>query len=348
MDYYLIKGEFHVVGYSPDGDSLMFEASNKKNWNKIVTAHRETFNEKIEAGAGSVQLRLQGIDALETHYSPSPVPKPKDVKKSSSSKAEKPKMGKFRQPAEYGELATATLLEYLGVAEDSIKWKKSGWGGAYISQIGIPSKKSTKTYKKKNADPLKGYIVVNDMDRKGRPIAWVFPGKSSYRDGSRLSASKLKGILKQSGNYKLVSTGLVYPYFFFTLEAALRDILMNAVKNAQRQKMNIWSVDKTAKGITTKKFSQITDKYLIFPYLFRRMVKHQYRRMMEGYWAALMSNSKYSPATEALFLDTFFDDTNPYVFLIEEREFKRLDEVIRVTKTKIKLNTHPGNIVFLS
>lgn len=348
MDYYLIKGEFHVVGYSPDGDSLMFEASNKKHWEKIVTNHRATFNEKLESGNGSVQLRLQGIDALETHYSPSPVPKPKDLKKKSSSKAEKPKMGKFRQPAEYGDLATAELLEYLGVEKGSLKWKNSGWGGAYLSQIKIKSGNSVRTYKKKNADPIKGYVVVNDMDRKGRPIAWVFPGKSSSRDGSRLSASKLAGILKKSGNYKLVSNGLVYPYFFFTLEAALRDILMHAVTNAQRQKMNIWSSDKSSKGITTKKFSQITDKHLIFPYLFRRMVKHQYRRMMEGYWEALNKGTKYTPKTEALFLDTFFDDTNPYIFMIKEREFKRLNEVIRVTKTKIKFSTPPENIVFLS
>ena len=348
MDYYLIKGEFHVVGYSPDGDSLMFEAKSKKGWNKIVTSHREIFNSKLEDGGGSVQLRLQGIDALETHYSPSPVPKPKAVKKSSSKSAEKPKMGKFRQPVEFGDLATTTLLEFLGADADSIQWKRSGWGGAYISKMSVTKGTKTKTYKKKNADSLEGYVVVNDMDRKGRPIAWVFPGKTSLRDGSRVTTRKLKGILKKSGNYKLVSTGLVYPYFFFTLEAALRDVLMNAVKNAQRQKMNLWSVDKSAKGITSKKLSQFTDKYVLFPYLFRRLIKHQYRRMMEGYWAALMKGSKYTPKAETMYLDSFFDDTNPYVFLIKEREFKRLNEVVRVTKTKIKMTTHPGNIVFLS
>ena len=69
---------------------------------------------------------------------------------------------------------------------------------------------------------------------------------------------------------------------------------------------------------------------------------------MEGYWDALNKGTKYTPKTEALFLDTFFDDTNPYIFMIKEREFKRLDEVIRVTKTKIKFSTPPENIVFLS
>ena len=348
MDYYLIKGHFHAVGYSPDGDSLMFEAGNLKHWNKVVTAHRSTFEEKLESGNGVVQLRLQGIDALETHYSPSPIPKPKEITKKSSAQAEKPKMGKFRQPAAYGDLATANLLQLFGVAPDAIKWRKSGWGGAYISQLAIGEGEKAKVYKKKNEDPLEGYVVVNDMDRKGRPISWVFAGKTSIRSGSRITTGRLAQLLKQSGNYQLLSRGLVYPYFFFTLEAKLRDILMSAVKNAQRQEMNIWSEDRTAKGITTRRFSEVTDEELIFPYLFRRMVKHQYRRMMEGYWEALMEGEAYKPQTEALFLSSFFDDTNPYVFLIEEREFKRLDEVVRVTNTKIRMNTDPGNIVFLS
>lgn len=347
MDYYLIKGCFHVVGYSPDGDSLMFRANNDRHWEKIVTEHRSMFNQKLENGEGAVQLRLQGIDALETHYSPAPIPKPKDLKKSSSSKAEKPKQGKFRQPAVFGDLATTTLLEQFGVEPKSIKWRRSGWGGAYISELSIQKGSRSRNINTKHADELEGYIVVNDMDRKGRPISWVFPGKSSTRDGSRLTTSSLQKILKRSGNYKLVSTGLVYPYFFFTLEAALRDVLMHAVKNAQRQKMNIWSVDESAKGITTRKLSEFTEEHLIFPYLFRRLIKHQYRRLMESYWVALNEGKNYSPNPEALFLDSFFEDSNPYVFLIDEREFKRLDEIVSITKTKMRLRTHPGNIVFL-
>ena len=348
MEYFLIKGTFRVIGYSPDGDSLMFEANNPQHWGKIVTANRPVFEERLKKGEGAVQLRLQGVDALETHYSPSPVPTPKEVSKKKSTVAEKPKMGKFRQPAKYGEMATAALLALFGVDPESTKWRNSRYG-AYISQIGVRDKaERLTTYKTKGTEPLEGYVVVNDVDRKGRPIAWVFPGNSSTRDGSRLTTSRVGKILKQSGNYKLVATGLVYPYFFFTLEAALRDIMMNGVLNAQRQDMNIWSEDETSKGITTRRFSHVTDHHLIFPYLFRRLVKHQYRRMMEGYWEAIIEREAYKPKTEALFLNTFFEDTNPYVFLIDEREFKRLNEVIRVTKTKIRMNTPPWNIVFLS
>ncbi len=154
--------------------------------------------------------------------------------------------------------------------------------------------------------------------------------------------------LKQSGNYKLVSNGLVYPYFFFTLEAALQDVLMYAVHNAQRQKMHLWSADETAKGITTNSISEITEQHLIFPYLFQRMIKHQYLRLMEGYWEALNAKRHFTPNPDALFLDSFFEDSNPYIFLINEREFKRLDEIVIIRKSNIRMATHPGNIVFLS
>ena len=76
MNYTLIKGTFHVVGQSPDGDSLKFRASNPKSWDKIITENREKLLENMEENEGVVQLRLQGVDALETHYSPPPARPP--------------------------------------------------------------------------------------------------------------------------------------------------------------------------------------------------------------------------------------------------------------------------------
>lgn len=64
MPFTLIKGTFHVIAYSPDGDSVKFEANNPKNWDKISGHH------KIKQTKGRAQLRFEGIDALETHYQP--------------------------------------------------------------------------------------------------------------------------------------------------------------------------------------------------------------------------------------------------------------------------------------
>ena len=347
MEYYLIKGRFRVVGYSPDGDSLKFEANNKRIWNKVHSSYKDEFEAKLLDGNGIVQLRLQGIDALETHYSsPMPTPAPKGMKGKKYSKAEKPSKRNFNQPKKFGLEATNVLLEKLGA--DEVEWKNS-WTGPIVKSIGIKkgrSKKST-SYSTKNKEPLEGYIVINDFDRKGRPIAWVFGGKTAKKDGSKLTDGGLNKMLKGSGNYKLVSNGLVYPYFFFTLAANLRNTLMYAVQNAQRQKRGIWAEDETAKGLTLRTISKLEDGHIILPYLFRRLIKHQYRRMWEGYYEAVKKRKAYKPKTQSLFLDTFFDDSNPYVFMIKEREFKPLDQIVKVTKTKIMMKTHPGNIVFL-
>ena len=35
MPFVVIKGTFHVVGYSPDGDSVRFMADDKGLWSKL-------------------------------------------------------------------------------------------------------------------------------------------------------------------------------------------------------------------------------------------------------------------------------------------------------------------------
>jgi endonuclease YncB( thermonuclease family) len=57
-----ISGTFHVDGYTPDGDSLHFQAHNADNWQKLG-GHPVKLNPR-----GQAQLRLEGIDALELNF----------------------------------------------------------------------------------------------------------------------------------------------------------------------------------------------------------------------------------------------------------------------------------------
>jgi endonuclease YncB( thermonuclease family) len=65
MPFTLIKGTFHAVGLSPDGDSVKFKADNINNWKKIQG------HPKLSKKKNQVQLRFEGIDAPETHFRPS-------------------------------------------------------------------------------------------------------------------------------------------------------------------------------------------------------------------------------------------------------------------------------------
>ena len=35
MSFIAIRGTFHVVGYSPDGDSVRFKAANNNHWSSL-------------------------------------------------------------------------------------------------------------------------------------------------------------------------------------------------------------------------------------------------------------------------------------------------------------------------
>lgn len=87
MGFYLIRGTFQVVNYSPDGDSIRFKADSPANWH-LLEGNSVALN-----GSGHAQLRLEAIDTLETHYQ------------------------SFHQPLELALGATEFLLGKLGITD---------------------------------------------------------------------------------------------------------------------------------------------------------------------------------------------------------------------------------------
>ena len=90
MPMTVIKGEYRVLGAAPDGDSIRFYPDAADAWKRAGLRVRAN-------AAGGAQLRLEGIDALETHYTPT--------------------VGDLRnlhQPHDLGRAAAAELLRLLG------------------------------------------------------------------------------------------------------------------------------------------------------------------------------------------------------------------------------------------
>ncbi len=345
MDYRLIKGTFHVVGYSPDGDSLKFRAANPKNWAKLETDHREQLDKQISADEGLVQLRLQGVDALETHYSPMTPKTPPELRQKESDKFPKPDSGAHKQPKLYAELATTGILNYLGV--ERVEWKS--WGPhTWISKAYVTQGRKEVCYAEKREDGFEGYIVTRDAEKNGRPIAWVFAGKTRTRDGSALSTSDLARRVQRSANYHLLEQGLVYPYFFMTLPAKVRDKLMDATEAAVKKKLNLWSVDQSAEGVSITSIRKLNEDIVLFPYLFRKLLKSWHQRNMQEYWEALNGSSKnYERNDGRIYPKGLFDTGNPYIFLISDRDFVKLSEVVEIKGSKLTMKRPPHDIVFL-
>src|SRR5262245_23893343 len=95
MPFTAIHGTFHVVEYSPDGDSMRFKAKNPANWSKLKGSVR--LNSR-----GHAQLRVEAIDTLETHFA---------VGGSS---------GELHQPRALAERATDEFIKQVGIT--NVQW----------------------------------------------------------------------------------------------------------------------------------------------------------------------------------------------------------------------------------
>src|SRR5690242_7793102 len=100
MPFTLIKGTFHVRNYSPDGDSIRFMPDDLATL-RWLSGPPARYNQR-----GHVQLRIEAIDTLETHYAP-----PAGG-------------GVFAQPQQYARAAAEALLSFAGIG--AVQWSADG------------------------------------------------------------------------------------------------------------------------------------------------------------------------------------------------------------------------------
>lgn len=186
MPQYLIKGRYRILHSQPDGDSVHFfpddlDAFAKLNLKALVSK------------AGGVQLRLDAIDALETHYTPNA-------------------HGAFthHQPLEPAHAAADRLLALLGFT--------------HVERDGENVTSAT-------PEQTPGYILTRFADKYGRPVSLAYAGVADIADlGSVYVTADL---LRQSVNYRLPAEGLVYPTFYSQLYPDLREELTAASEAAR-------------------------------------------------------------------------------------------------------------------
>ena len=227
MSLYLIKGQYRIGGSQPDGDSVHFFPDDPAAFTSLHL--------NVHLGAsGAAQLRLDAIDALETHYTP-------------------PGHGghTLHQPLQFAHAAGARLLELLGftnVIRD---------GETVTSAI---------------PEATAGYILTRLADKYGRPVSLAFAGTTDRPDLTPVFTDP--ELLTTSVNYVLLAEGLVYPTFYSKLYPDLRTALTQAADTAQTAKAGVWNSDATTSGAQITAQDDLSTHLVILPKMFRRLAEY--------------------------------------------------------------------------
>src|SRR3954471_5477070 len=229
MPMTFVKGHYRILGASPDGDSIRFYPQDAGVWAAAGTPVRTN-------STGGVQLRLDAIDALETHYTPPHGRSP------------------WRPPSALGDGAAAALLELLGF-RDVVRDDRG-----YVTSA--------------TPEQAPGYILTRFADKYGRAVATAFPGGRRGRavDGTGIYLDVEE--LHRSVNYELLATGWVYPTFYSKLYVDLRDDLAATAVAARNAGTGVWAHDATLPGFRLTSRAQLTEDLVVLPKLFRRLAEY--------------------------------------------------------------------------
>jgi hypothetical protein len=227
MPLRLIRGTYRVLHSQPDGDSVHFFPDDAEAFAKLrLRAHLSP--------AGSVQLRLDAIDALETHYTPRA-------------------HGGFtqHQPLALAHGAADRLLALLGFND---------------------VKRDQESVVSATPDRTPGYILTRFADKYGRPVAFAYAGEAGQADLAQVTVTP--PILRASVNHRLLAEGLVYPTFYSRLYPDLRAELTAAAHAARRAGNGVWTGDATTSGATVTSLADLDEHIVILPKLFRRLIDY--------------------------------------------------------------------------
>ena len=228
MPFSAIAGRFHVTGYSPDGDSIRFAPQDVGLLDRLAG-----FRPRVNA-RGHVQLRIEGIDALETHYTP-----PSGG-------------GVYHQPERLANAAMERLLAFAGITGVT-------WDAAHRTVLSA-------------RDGTPGYILARAVEKNGRPVAFVHAGDLPEQDGAEVFLDPRR--LQESYNHLALKEGLAYPTFYTGLFQELRTALTAATAKARKGRKGLWRQDATEAGFDAVDLGVITGQVCILPKLFRRLSEY--------------------------------------------------------------------------
>ncbi|MFF4444167.1 thermonuclease family protein [Streptomyces sp. NPDC001502] len=227
----LIRGSFRVNGGAkPDGDTIPFIPDNVADW-KLVPGCTGV----LPKADGRASVRLEGIDALETHYT------------NGSYGPER------HQPLKFAHQAADALLTWLR-----------------FTSIQRHDDETVTT----TPDKVPGYILTSGTDMFGRCVALVGRGTPPAYSGYRIDVDKEK-LERTANHHLLslgLAYPTFYEGLPVDLRDALKAVALEAKESTPPK--GLWAKDVTVEGAEIDGISSITDNdtgVVILPKLFRRL-----------------------------------------------------------------------------
>lgn len=236
MSYTLLRGSFVIrypdlprQGPEPDGDTVKFLPDTPA----FVESIPRRSGRPADITARGVSVRLEAIDALETHF------------------------GDTHQELVGANAARDAMLAHLGFTNVTF----------FAEQ---PNKVETA-----DQDSVRGHLLCNGIDANGRLIAFVYAGDHPGPDGAAVFVDQ--ALVSQSVNVALLSAGHVYPAFYATLPADLRNHLATVSRGARNGQppRGLWPRSTAdPDGPATVADLAALEELVIWPKLFRRLVSY--------------------------------------------------------------------------
>jgi endonuclease YncB( thermonuclease family) len=235
--YVVLTGKFQIRNEAggqqprPDGDTIKFVVDDQDLVRNLPRF--EGVAPKINR-SGGINLRLEVIDALETHY-------PTDK-------------GRGREVHQQLDLAFAArdkLLELLGFADVEFN--------------------PDSTVKSAEAFSVAGFILANGIEGNGRVVGFAYAGDSPPKpNGQRIRLDA--PLMEDSANIKLLEQGLAYATLYKTLPFELILHSREITRVARESELGVFGAEDVgvSKSAKIEDISAL-QKLVLMPKLFRRL-----------------------------------------------------------------------------
>jgi endonuclease YncB( thermonuclease family) len=211
-----VAGRYTLLNTAPDGDSLHFIPDRPEQLRTEEPGLRQHTD-------GGITLRLDGIDALETHY------------------LARGGIGVLRQRPLWADHSALSLLKFLGFT--SIHRR---------SDERIIDCTPAATY---------GAIALRRQDRFGRAVCFVFRGQLHLPHAAPLELSA--EIIQSSANYHQLQQGMAYPTFYQDNSDTVIATLRDCARHAQRCARGFWPHDHTHRGFVLHELQALTNAVIL-------------------------------------------------------------------------------------